>query len=74
MSFGRFKYGKEERFITIVLDADGRELAKWNSSKKDYPNSIRILIRQFGLNIKVIDKDNNINKERKDEDLDWALK
>ncbi len=64
MGFSKFKMGKEEIFTTIVEDIDGRELDRWKVMKKDWINVIRILIKKFGLNIKVIEKN-------KDRDLDW---
>lgn len=64
MGFSKIKMGKEEIFTTIVEDIDGRELDRWKVMKKDWINVIRILIKKFGLNIKVIEKN-------KDRDLDW---
>lgn len=66
MPFKRIRMGKDEIFTTIVEDQDGRELAKWKVMKQDYPNVVRILTKQFGLNVKVIDK-------KPKDDLDWAL-
>ena len=68
MGFKKIRLGIEEIFDTKVLDTDGRELARWKVLKRDYPDTIRILSKKFGINIKVID----LNK--KDKDLDWAMK
>ena len=73
MSFGKVRFGKEEIFTTVVEDIDGRELARWRVNKKDFPKTVKILTKQFGLKMRILeDKDNRNIKE--DKDLDWALK
>lgn len=66
MGFTKVRMGKGEIFTTVVEDQDGRELARWKVMKQDYPNVVKILTKQFGLNVKVIDK-------KPKTDLDWAL-
>ena len=68
--FSRIIYGgSEEIFKTEVQDGTGRTLEKWKCMKRDFPKTLRIINKKFGLNL--------IIKERKepqrDEDLDWAL-
>jgi len=70
MGFAKIRMGEEEIFTTVVEDMDGRELEKWKVMKRDYPQVVRILIKKFGLNIKIIDK----NRNNKDRDIDWVFK
>ena len=66
MGFEKVRMGVEEIFTTIVEDQNGKQLAKWKCLKRDYSEAVKILSKQFGLNIKIIDK------EKKNE-LDWAM-
>lgn len=68
MSFSKIR-GEDELFITIIKDGSGNELGKWKVSKKDYPNVLRILNRQYGLDLLIIDR----KKKPKDKDLEWAI-
>jgi hypothetical protein len=67
MSFSRIRNDGQELFITIVKDEAGNELAKWKVAKKDYSKALRIINKDFGLDLMIIDK-----KKKKDRDLDWA--
>ncbi len=67
MGFSKIKFGREEIFTTLVNDVDGREIAKWKVNKKDFPKVVKILNKQFGLDMKIIEKN-------KDKDIDWALR
>jgi hypothetical protein len=64
MSFEKVRFGKGEIFTTIVEDSNGKILAKWKVMKKDFPQVVRILSGQFGMKMKVLNKD---------EDLSWAI-
>lgn len=68
MAFKKVRYGKEEIFTSIVNDIDGRELEKWKVHKEDFPKVIKILFKKFSIPAKVIIKD------KKDRDLEWALR
>jgi len=67
MGFSKIKFGREEIFTTLVNDVDGREIARWKVNKKDFPKVVKILNKQFGLDMKIIEKN-------KDKDIDWALR
>lgn len=64
MTFSKIRFGKDMIFTTVVQDLDGKELARWRCNKKDFPKAVNILSKQFGLNVKIIDKN-----QRKD--LEW---
>lgn len=65
MGFSKIRFGRGKIFTTVVEDEDGRELQKFKVMEQDYSKVVKILSRQFGLNIKVVDK--------KAKDLDWAM-
>lgn len=66
--FSKIRYdGSEEIFELKVSDGTGRQLARWKSMKRDFPEVIRILDKQFGFGIKIVDK----RDEKIDRDLDW---
>lgn len=65
MSFSKLKFGKGRIWTAIVEDIDGRELQKFKVNEKDFPQAVKILSRQFGLKIKILEKESN--------DLDWAI-
>ena len=70
MAFSRIIYnGTEEIFETKVKDGTGREIDKWICMKRDYPQTLRILNKKFGLNL-IIKERRNQSEER---DLDWAM-
>ena len=60
------KNGNEEIFTTIVQDGTGKVIEKWKTMKRDYVNVLRILNNKHDLGL--------IIKDKKDRDLDWALK
>jgi len=67
MPFKKLKFGSGKIFTTTVEDQDGRELEKFKVMEQDFPKVVKILSKQFGLKMKVIDKSNN------DKDLNWAI-
>jgi hypothetical protein len=69
MSFSKIRNDGQELFITIVKDEAGNELAKWKVARKDYPKVLRIINKDFGLDLLVLDR----KKKKKDSDLDWAI-
>ena len=68
MAFIKVKHGREEIFTLLVNDIDGREIERWVVHKRDFIKVIKIISKKFGLKIKVIDKND------KDDDLDWAIR
>jgi len=68
MGFSKITYGSfEEIFETKVKDGTGREIEKWICMKRDYPQTLRILNKKFGLNLIIKEK-----REHEEHDLDWA--
>jgi len=65
MAFSKIRFGQGRIFTTIVEDEDGRELSKFKTMERDYVKTLKIIIRQFGLKFKILDKS-------EDRDLDWA--
>ena len=66
MSFSRLRFGQGKIFTTIVEDEDGRELQKFKVMESDYPKVVKILSKQFGLKLKIVDKFD-------EKDLNWAF-
>jgi len=63
MSFSKLRFGRGKIFTTIVEDEDGRELQKFKVMEQDFPRVVKILSKQFGLKMRVIEKSDN--------DLNW---
>lgn len=65
MSFEKIRLGIEEIFTVTVQDQTGKVIDKWTALKKDFNQVVRILNNKYGL---------DIFKNKKDKDLDWAVK
>jgi hypothetical protein len=65
MSFEKIRLGIEEIFTVTVQDQTGKVIDKWTALKKDFNQVVRILNTKYGL---------DIFKNKKDKDLDWAVK
>ncbi len=64
MKFSKIDYNNqsEEIFNVKIEDNTGQVLDKWKFNKKDFSNWANIIIKKFGLNVKI--------KNRSD--LDWT--
>ncbi len=66
MSFDKIRLGIEEIFTITISDIDGRKMGKWTVLKKDFGDVIKILVKKYSLNFRVV-------PEKIDKDLDWAM-
>lgn len=64
MGFKKIRFGTEEIISLVIEDIDGKIISKWKVHKSDFPSVMKIISRQLGLNIRIIDR-------KRDSDLDW---
>ena len=69
MSFSKLRSGFEEVFIILIQDQNGRTKEKWTGLIRDFHKAVKILDDKYGLDIW-----KKRDEEKKDKDLDWALK
>ena len=70
MAFKKITGNESESICDLkIQEGDGRLSEKWRVIEKDFPNVLKILNEKRGWGIEI-----KTRKEKKDKDLEWAMK